>query len=280
MRYAQPPIFDAQGRRLSYPAVSSVTLNPMMGHVRYAYTAQTEEDLTLCARYDLNVYSYLSDLTLGAEYCLGPPADDDDARTAEAPTASLREQRGVWKPAPASTTELSLREDTLEWPAGPAGSAEPAAPAGPAGPAGRTEAPVGPAVSAVKPAPAARAPAARAPAATAPAATAPASAPRNERETRAASAPAAVRRGESPEVSATMPSASRMSSTPAAPGLPPAPPYGLLKMRASASGLFALLWEGRWNQCLVSAGVQTQVSMHPKLSATSTLGCEIVYTDE
>lgn len=264
MRYAQPPIFDAQGRRLSYPAVSSVTLNPMMGHVRYAYTAQTEEDLTLCARYDLNVYSYLSDLTLGAEYCLGPPADDDDARTAEAPTASLREQRGVWKPAPASATELSLREDTLEWPAGPAGSAEPAGPAGPAGPA-EPVGPVGPAASEFKPAPAA---------------TAPASAPRNERETRAASALAAVRRGERPEVSANMPSAPRMSSTPAAPGLPPAPPYGLLKMRASASGLFALLWEGRWNQCLVSAGVQTQVSMHPKLSATSTLGCEIVYTDE
>ncbi|WFC96250.1 Mitochondrial distribution and morphology protein 10 [Malassezia brasiliensis] len=249
MRYAQPPIVDAQGRRVSYPAVSSVTLNPMMGHVRYAYTAQAEEDLTLCARYDLNVYSYLSDLTLGAEYCLGPPTDDD-ARPAELPTASLREQRGVWKPKRAPGAELSLREDTLGWPAVRPAEVPPA----PAPRPPDAEAPGGASVDGVRPD-----------------AVTPAAVPGAEDEPRLAAAPAEVR------------AASELPATPTVPPAPPAapgPPYGLLKMRASASGLFALLWEGRWNQCLVSAGVQTQVSMHPTLSATSTLGCEIVYTEE
>ncbi|WFD03056.1 Mitochondrial distribution and morphology protein 10 [Malassezia obtusa] len=267
LRYALPPTLDAAGRVRTRPAVSSATLNPMMGHVRYAYAAQVEDDLTLCARYDLNVYSYLSDLTLGAEYCLGAPSDEEVERV-EAPTTSLRERLGVWTPAPDAA--LSLREE------GPAARSE------------RRDVPAGE-VRAASEVHSAVVPAAGPPAS-------PATSSWSE-----ASPPTAVAASAAPVVATEVPAgptrapapegAPRASAEPVAPEIaapvesavstyrPTSPLHGLLKLRMSASGLFALLWEGRWNRCLVSVGLQTHVSMHPKLAAASTLGAEIVFVD-
>ncbi len=42
--------------------------NPMMGHISSAYSARVSRDLSLCSRFDFNVYSYESDWTMGAEW--------------------------------------------------------------------------------------------------------------------------------------------------------------------------------------------------------------------
>lgn len=50
MRYAQALTRDARGIATTSPSVTSVTVNPMMGHVRASYVAQTTRHLALCAR--------------------------------------------------------------------------------------------------------------------------------------------------------------------------------------------------------------------------------------
>lgn len=41
--------------------------NPMLGHMSGAYAARVSPDLSLCSRFDFNVYSYESEWSLGAE---------------------------------------------------------------------------------------------------------------------------------------------------------------------------------------------------------------------
>jgi distribution and morphology protein 10 len=55
---------------LQPPTTITATLNPMMGHLSTSYTAQMTRDIVACSRFDFNVYSYESELTLGAEYWL------------------------------------------------------------------------------------------------------------------------------------------------------------------------------------------------------------------
>ena len=40
----------------------------MMGHISTAYAARVSRDLSLCSRFDFNVYSYESEWTMGAEW--------------------------------------------------------------------------------------------------------------------------------------------------------------------------------------------------------------------
>lgn len=42
----------------------------MMGHISGAYAARVSRDLSLCTRFDFNVYSYESEWTMGAEWWL------------------------------------------------------------------------------------------------------------------------------------------------------------------------------------------------------------------
>ena len=42
--------------------------NPMLGHMSGAYAARVSRDLSLCSRFDFNVYSYESEWSLGAEW--------------------------------------------------------------------------------------------------------------------------------------------------------------------------------------------------------------------
>lgn len=40
----------------------------MLGHISGAYAARVSRDLSLCSRFDFNVYSYESEWTMGAEW--------------------------------------------------------------------------------------------------------------------------------------------------------------------------------------------------------------------
>ncbi|KAG8886491.1 Mitochondrial distribution and morphology protein 10 [Tulasnella sp. 331] len=50
------------------PTTLTATLNPMMGHISTAYAARVSRDLSLCSRFDFNVYSYESEWTMGTEW--------------------------------------------------------------------------------------------------------------------------------------------------------------------------------------------------------------------
>ncbi|PWN49228.1 hypothetical protein IE53DRAFT_346193 [Violaceomyces palustris] len=52
------------------PMTITATLNPMMGHLSTAYAAKMSRDLVASSRFDFNVYSYESQLSMGVEYWL------------------------------------------------------------------------------------------------------------------------------------------------------------------------------------------------------------------
>lgn len=52
------------------PTTITALFNPMMGHISGAYAARVSRDLSLCSRFDFNVYSYESEWTVGTEWWL------------------------------------------------------------------------------------------------------------------------------------------------------------------------------------------------------------------
>ncbi|GAA97091.1 uncharacterized protein L969DRAFT_54047 [Mixia osmundae IAM 14324] len=50
------------------PTVITATFNPIMGHISAAYGARASPDLALCSKFDFNIYSYDSNVTMGAEW--------------------------------------------------------------------------------------------------------------------------------------------------------------------------------------------------------------------
>lgn len=86
------------------PASTTLNVNPIMGHMRIAYAAMITKDLSMCSRYDMNVFSYESDLAFGAEYLLR--SAQEVPRTE---TKWVRETEGVWAPVH-EDSRLSLRE--------------------------------------------------------------------------------------------------------------------------------------------------------------------------
>ncbi|KAF8309235.1 mitochondrial distribution and morphology protein 10 [Clavulina sp. PMI_390] len=50
------------------PTTLTATFNPMMGHISTAYAARVSKDLSLCSRFDFNMYSYESEWAMGAEW--------------------------------------------------------------------------------------------------------------------------------------------------------------------------------------------------------------------
>lgn len=111
---------DWQNQPSQPPTTITATLNPMMGHLSTAYAARMTRDIVACSRFDFNVYSYDSDLTLGAEYWIHTKAattsnnrkdveqevDDgvkDDLAALSSPAMS---------PAPSSDRQLQARVDT------------------------------------------------------------------------------------------------------------------------------------------------------------------------
>ncbi|KAI0693583.1 mitochondrial distribution and morphology protein 10 [Cytidiella melzeri] len=49
------------------PTTITAVFNPIVGHISSAYAARVSRDLSLCSRFDFNVYSYESEWSLGAE---------------------------------------------------------------------------------------------------------------------------------------------------------------------------------------------------------------------
>ncbi|CAG8477814.1 5836_t:CDS:2 [Dentiscutata heterogama] len=67
------------------PLTVTYLFNPIMGHMSAAFAAQISEDLALCPRYEFNIYSYESDLTIGAEWWQRESFDDVNAVSNESP---------------------------------------------------------------------------------------------------------------------------------------------------------------------------------------------------
>ncbi|KAG8969976.1 Mitochondrial distribution and morphology protein 10 [Tulasnella sp. 419] len=75
---ATPPSFQAPSSSSSAephspipsqpPTTLTATYNPIMGHISTAYAARVSQDLSLCSRFDFNIYSYDSEWTMGAEW--------------------------------------------------------------------------------------------------------------------------------------------------------------------------------------------------------------------
>lgn len=76
----------------------------MMGHISTAYAAQVAQDLSLCSRFDFNIYSYESQWTFGSEWwiqketrdILSPPEEIPDAPN-EILSRHSQETQGVVK---------------------------------------------------------------------------------------------------------------------------------------------------------------------------------------
>ncbi|GBB90768.1 hypothetical protein RclHR1_17830001 [Rhizophagus clarus] len=63
IRYRTLPQFSSQS-----PLSVTYLINPIMGHMSAAFAAQVSNDLALCPRFNFNMYSYESDLIIGAEW--------------------------------------------------------------------------------------------------------------------------------------------------------------------------------------------------------------------
>ncbi|KAF8528984.1 mitochondrial distribution and morphology protein 10 [Hysterangium stoloniferum] len=50
------------------PSTITAIFNPMMGHISTAYAARVSRDLSVCSRFDFNIYSYESEWAMGAEW--------------------------------------------------------------------------------------------------------------------------------------------------------------------------------------------------------------------
>lgn len=96
------------------PTTITALFNPMMGHVSGAYAARVSRDLSVCSRFDFNVYSYESEWTVGAEWWArrGKPHTGPDGLYAAAGKPEPPDEiQGVVK-ARASTTTVGLRPFT------------------------------------------------------------------------------------------------------------------------------------------------------------------------
>lgn len=49
------------------PLTATLTLNPLMGNISTTYAVKAGRDLSLCSKFDFNVYSYESDFMVGCE---------------------------------------------------------------------------------------------------------------------------------------------------------------------------------------------------------------------
>jgi len=100
----------------SQPPTSITALfNPMLGHMSGAYAARVTRDLSLCSRFDFNVYSYESEWTMGMEWwmrrskskrILEQPLNGSSAPLP--PPEVQNEVLGVVKARASTTTDVSL----------------------------------------------------------------------------------------------------------------------------------------------------------------------------
>ena len=66
---ASSSLSSSSSHTLSQPPTSITALfNPMLGHISGAYAARVTRNLSMCSRFDFNVYSYESEWTMGMEW--------------------------------------------------------------------------------------------------------------------------------------------------------------------------------------------------------------------
>lgn len=242
------------------PTTITATLNPMMGHLSTAYAARMTRDIVACSRFDFNVYSYESELTIGAEYWLrsnatsnifkeatihpllsASIATEKDNPTSEPRTVdrslSARSQDGLSLRDVNSSTQPAAQNAGRLWSLRESGNVH-----------GDDEedrtVPGSPSIS-------------------------------SKLNTKTSPAPA--------DTTPLIPSApsdaafddSTFSSLPSA--------LGVLKARISTSGIAALLWEGKMRNCLVSVGIRGDVSSNEAMGGLGSgkplraVGIDVIY---
>lgn len=88
------------------PTTITGLFNPMMGHLSAAYAARVSRDLSLCSRFDFNVYSYDSEWTMGAEWWMRRSLPQSPSHGERTRASSLPAER--WDQQP-STMATDLR---------------------------------------------------------------------------------------------------------------------------------------------------------------------------
>lgn len=75
---ATPPSIHAEdiGFPSQPPTTITAVLNPMLGHISTAYASRVSRDLAVCSRFNFNVYSYESEWSMGAEWWLRKPRNN------------------------------------------------------------------------------------------------------------------------------------------------------------------------------------------------------------
>ena len=59
-------------------SVTTLVLNPAMGHLSSSYTTHLQPSLLMTSRYDFNIYSYESDVSLGLEISQQPQSTESN----------------------------------------------------------------------------------------------------------------------------------------------------------------------------------------------------------
>ncbi|EIN10609.1 mitochondrial distribution and morphology protein 10 [Punctularia strigosozonata HHB-11173 SS5] len=95
------------------PTTITALFNPMLGHMSGAYAARVSRDLSLCSRFDFNVYSYESEWTIGSEWWIRQSGRRDgyDSSSEHDATATGNYPdtvQGVVKARASTTTDVSL----------------------------------------------------------------------------------------------------------------------------------------------------------------------------
>ncbi|KAH7100683.1 mitochondrial distribution and morphology protein 10 [Auriculariales sp. MPI-PUGE-AT-0066] len=117
---ATPPSFQLPSQQTQPylpsqpPTTLTAVFNPIVGHISTAYATRASEELSMCSRFDFNVYSYLSEWTVGAEWWIGgtarsaddPPTTDHDSSLSRA--LAVEQLGGVVKARMSTNADLSL----------------------------------------------------------------------------------------------------------------------------------------------------------------------------
>ncbi|KAH7930250.1 hypothetical protein BV22DRAFT_1055122 [Leucogyrophana mollusca] len=96
------------------PTTITALFNPMMGHLSAAYAARVSRDLSLCSRFDFNVYSYDSEWTMGAEWWMRrAPQKPTSVEDADPALVAEGQPELVTKPEPIIKPESTIKPESI-----------------------------------------------------------------------------------------------------------------------------------------------------------------------
>lgn len=79
------------------PYTMTLTLNPLMGNLSSTYAVKAGQNLSLCSRFDFNVYSYESDVTIGLELWRQKKALEETAWARRKLTSGWKQTTSTWR---------------------------------------------------------------------------------------------------------------------------------------------------------------------------------------